>query len=146
MEPVTFDSHRERRTSQERTRIVHMDDAAHDDRLRRINIQERTRRSERDGEARTVFNEQHAMNQRRHRTFNQDRNVPNEEYLEFFSSCDDNSPLEDHPYVKELQDKFHKSMDNFEMRHCIICRERWMTKTRLDEPIDQYECQRCKTD
>ena len=84
------------------------------------------------GDALNQFNSQNALNQLnyRHNQGNGPVNEPFETYLASFDD-EDKLPLEDHPYVQTQQQSFRDQTSKYEMRHCIVCRERWPTNILL---------------
>jgi len=87
-------------------------------------VQERNCIQQMDEEAHAAYNQQHAVNQRNY--VYPPSNPGDEDYLAYCVACDVQCPLEDHPFVKLNQQKFHNDMNKYEMCHCIMYKECWL--------------------
>ena len=130
MDEESADANRARRTVQENERLSRMTAEAAANLRERRTKQEHDRVSAMNSAVRNAFNERNAANQRNYR-YRLPADV-NQEYAAYLADLSENKmPLEDHPFVQQQQQAFHDAMNRYQMRHCIICRERWPTVNDL---------------
>ena len=72
----------------------------------------------------------------------------NKAFSQYLSSFDTDMtvPLEDHPDVEEQQKKFGQEISKFQMRHCVICTERWPMDCNLHVQLEEFKIHLCNLD
>ena len=148
LDPDLATAARERDAARRRDRLRNLDpESAAASRVRHAS-QESSRVQNMSDEVRVEFNARHARNQTQHRR-NQGTSVVNsdlENYLLSFDRGEEISPLEEHPFVQQQQQKFRDAVYQYEMRFCTVCHERWPTNKNLSVNRDEYRCFSCKND